>query len=432
MSFANRTHAGRLLAGRLKELNLEPDSVILALPRGGIPVGVEISRELGLPLDVLVVRKVGAPGDPEYGLGAITEGGLSWIDWPRAESEGITAEQLAPVKQREQEELERRVRLYRGDRERLPVSQRTVILVDDGLATGGTAHAACKLLRQLGARRVILAVPVCPARARSQFREDADDFVCLAELDRMISVGQHYEDFSQVDDEDVTEGLNLAASRLSRHQPIEVRIRAPGVQLPGLLTLPDGARGLVLFAHGSGSNRMSPRNQAVARLFERAGLATLLFDLLTPRESEEYEKTFDIPLLAKRIELATQYVDSHPNLKALPLGYYGASTGAAAAFWAAAELGPRVSAFVSRGGRPDLAIPRLRAVTASTLLIVGELDTEVLALNRKALTYLERGRLAVIPGATHLFEEPGTLEQAGRHAFEWFERHLLRRGRSAA
>jgi putative phosphoribosyl transferase len=430
MAFSDRAHAGRLLAARLKELPLGPNPLVIALPRGGVPVAYEIAYSLELPLDVLVVRKIGAPDNPEYGLGAITEGGMSWIDWDRATREGFSSSELARVQAHEQVELGRRVRKYRRGRPRLPVIGRAVILVDDGLATGGSARAACRLLRAQGAERIILAVPVCPANTRARFRGEADELVCLAELDRMIAVGQHYENFEEISDEEVSERLENAhailelAERLPREH--ELVIDSPEAQLPGILTVPKDALGLVLFAHGSGSNRLSPRNQSVATLFQQAGLATLLFDLLTHEESELREHVFDIPLLARRLMLATAWVDRQPRLRALTLGYFGASTGAAAALWAASELGTRVSAIVSRGGRPDLALPLLHAVNAPTLLIVGALDTEVLALNRKAQARLPHGRIAVVGGATHLFEEPGALEEAARLALEWFERHLAR------
>jgi putative phosphoribosyl transferase len=427
MSFLNRAHAGRLLAERLRRLELGPAPIVIALPRGGVPVAKEVAHELGLPMDILVVRKIGSPLDPEYGLGAITEDGVSWIDWERAEREGLTAADLQPVRARERAELERRVRSYRGERPRAPVEGRTVILVDDGLATGGTARAAARLLRQQGAARLVLAVPVCPSRARLSFGDEVDELVCVAELDRLMSVGQHYEDFGQVTDAEVAEALESATRfpglRLgARHLVID----AGSAKLMGEIAYPSGARGIVVFAHGSGSSRLSPRNQSVASAFKRAGFGTLLFDLLTPDESSRHERVFDIPLLAKRLELATAWIDRQPGLRDAPVGYFGASTGAAAALWAAAEQGPRISAVVSRGGRPDLAAPRLRAVSAPTLLVVGSRDTEVLALNRRALEELERGKLVVIPGATHLFEESGALEQAASEALEWFERHLGR------
>jgi dienelactone hydrolase len=198
-----------------------------------------------------------------------------------------------------------------------------------------------------------------------------------------------------------------------------------GHALPGLLTLPAGSTGLVVFAHGSGSSRSSPRNQQVARAVEAAGMGTLLFDLLHEDEARDRRRVFDIPLLAERVVDAIAWCDGEADLRTRPIGLFGASTGAAAALVAAARRPERVAAVVSRGGRPDLAMPVLAEVRAPTLLIVGGADTEVLAMNRDALARLAAPKaLEVVPGATHLFEEPGTLEAMTAHAVAWFERHL--------
>ena len=194
--------------------------------------------------------------------------------------------------------------------------------------------------------------------------------------------------------------------------------------LPGRLALPETAHGLVLFAHGSGSSRLSPRNQYVAGVLHESWLGTLLFDLLTERESYDRVNVFDIGLLAERLAAAIRFVAGREQTAALPLGLFGASTGAAAALVAAAHE-PRVKAVVSRGGRPDMAGGALSRMTAPTLLIVGGHDEEVLALNQLAYEQITAEKqLAVVPGATHLFEEPGTLEEAARLAAEWFARHL--------
>ena len=211
-----------------------------------------------------------------------------------------------------------------------------------------------------------------------------------------------------------------------------VTIPARDVRLAGDLTVPEGARGIVLFAHGSGSSRHSPRNQFVARQLAESGLATLLFDLLTPAEEERDRWTgelrFDVLLLAHRLSLATQYVRGLPETRALRVGYFGASTGAAAALIAAAALPRVVGAIVSRGGRPDLASDALEHVAAPTLLIVGSEDREVIELNRRAYARLRcEKHFEVIPGATHLFEEPGTLEAVARLAAAWFRHFLLER-----
>jgi len=194
---------------------------------------------------------------------------------------------------------------------------------------------------------------------------------------------------------------------------------------PGELAVPEGACGVVLFAHGSGSSRLSPRNRRVAERLRAEGLATLLFDLLDEHEARDRALVFDIPFLGRRVVEAIDAVKAMPAHAARPLGIFGASTGAGAALWAAAECPGDVAAVVSRGGRPDLAAPRLAEVRAPTLLIVGSRDPEVLRVNRVALTALRApARLEVVEGATHLFEEPGTLERAADLAAWWLARHL--------
>ncbi|TYB69904.1 alpha/beta hydrolase [Nonomuraea sp. PA05] len=191
--------------------------------------------------------------------------------------------------------------------------------------------------------------------------------------------------------------------------------------MAGDLIVPDAAHGLVVFVHGSGSGRHSPRNRYVAGALNEAGLGTLLFDLLTPEEEADRANVFDIPLLAGRLLEHTAWVRAQPEAKGLPIGYFGASTGAAAALWAAAEPDNAITAIVSRGGRPDLAGERLAAVRAPTLLIVGGRDPVVVELNEEAQRRLSaESRITVVPGATHLFEEPGALEAVAGHARDWF------------
>ncbi len=212
--------------------------------------------------------------------------------------------------------------------------------------------------------------------------------------------------------------------RMDRFDQV-VRIPANDINLEGALVIPSRARGIVLFAHGSGSSRHSPRNNFVAQVLHKAGMATLLMDLLSREEDSVYQNRFDIDLLTWRLERATQWVMEQPRSENLVIGYFGASTGAAAALQAAATFGPVIGAVVSRGGRPDLAMPALDRVQSPTLLIVGGLDDVVIDLNRKAYRKLTSEKhLAIVPGATHLFEEPGTLEEAARLAADWFERHL--------
>jgi putative phosphoribosyl transferase len=208
-----------------------------------------------------------------------------------------------------------------------------------------------------------------------------------------------------------------------------ISIRSESAILPGTFSLPERTSGIVLFAHGSGSSRHSPRNRYVAGVLQSHGIATVLFDLLTSDEEVVDERTaelrFDIPFLARRLACATQVIMEDPRAKGLPIGYFGASTGAAAALIAAARLPGKIAAVVSRGGRPDLAGELLAAVKAPTLLIVGGYDETVIELNRMALARLAcKKKLEIVEGATHLFEEPGTLEEVARLAADWFQKYL--------
>jgi len=213
----------------------------------------------------------------------------------------------------------------------------------------------------------------------------------------------------------------------------EVQILSTGVRLEGILSIPDGAKGIVLFVHGSGSSRHSPRNQYVAQTLQEGGLATLLFDLLTPEEEKIDQRArhlrFDIGLLARRTAGALEWLDLQPYAREFKRGLFGSSTGAAAALITAAELPEKVDAVVSRGGRPDLAGSALSQVKAPTLLIVGAYDKTVIQLNKEALALMPpetEKRLVVVPGASHLFEESGTLEYAAHLARDWFQEHLSR------
>ena len=443
--YRDREDAGRRLAARLARL-AQDRPVVVGLPRGGVPVAFEVASALSAPLDVVVVRKLGAPMQPELAIGAIGEEGVIVLNKDLVSALAIQREELEAVVAREQAELTRRQRLYRGDRPPVAVAGRTVVLVDDGIATGSTAMAAAQVLRERGARRVVLAVPVGPPDAAARFGPEVDELVCLQAPEWFFAVGSCYERFDQTSDEQVGELLERARAGATPRGPAgtgsdlrragggidwlqvahrDVAIPADEVALPGDLRLPPAPSGLVIFAHGSGSSRLSPRNIQVAAALTAAGLGTLLFDLLTEREAADRDNVFDIPLLAQRLEAATQWARRDAEVRALPVGYFGASTGAAAALRAAADVGDGVRAVVSRGGRPDLAQPRLAEVTAPTLLIVGGADRTVVELNQQALAALGCTKeLVLVPGATHLFEEPGALEQVAAHAARWFVEHL--------
>jgi putative phosphoribosyl transferase len=449
VTFADRQDAGRRLAQRLDHLR-DRDPVVLGLPRGGVPVAYEVAAELEAPLDVILVRKLGAPLRPEYGVGAIAEGDIEIIDRRALAALGLERSDLNPIIADEQEELDRRRRLYRDDRPPISVAGRTVILVDDGVATGGTAIAAARAARQRGADHVVLAVPVGPPGAERRFAHEVDEFVCLVEPPDFFAVGACYQDFGQTSDGEVRKLLAAAHDRAAgeaKAGPLAdvvsdppwtnggldwkqlrrdaISIPADGIRLDGDLRLPPTPNGIVIFAHGSGSSRLSPRNIQVASALNASGFATLLFDLLTDDEAANRGNVFDIALLAERLAAATRWVRDDRDVGQLPIGYFGASTGAAAALCAAAELGDGIQGVVSRGGRPDLAGDRLAEVRAPVLLIVGGADLDVLELNELAADQLTcPHEIAIVPGATHLFAEPGALEQVARLAADWFSAHL--------
>ncbi|MGZ3657079.1 MAG: alpha/beta family hydrolase [Bdellovibrionota bacterium] len=432
IKFLNRKRAGILLGERLRELTLK-DPLILALPRGGVPVAFEVAKALGAPLEVLIVRRVGAPGHKEFGIGAVTENNHYWIDPRSVHYTGAHAVDVEKSIEEERKEVQRRIQLYRENRPLPDLHGRSVVVVDDGLATGVTARVACSFLKQEGAEEVILAVPVCAPATASLVRAEVDQLVCLDEPETFFSVEQYYEDYRQLQDSEI---VNLLwKSRMENEQGLvgrEVTITGDGTELKGFLAVPNQAEGIVLFAHGSGSSRASPRNLAVARALQAAGIGTLLFDLLSIKEAGERRNVFDIVLLGKRLLTATQWVQNQKECEHLPIGFFGASTGAGAALWAAAELGDAVSAVVSRGGRPDLAGDHLEEVTAPTLLLVGAHDEPVIEMNQRAQLKLRNVQFEIISGATHLFEEPGTLEQVEKKAAAWFLANFARSRRMKA
>ncbi|MFE3552953.1 phosphoribosyltransferase family protein [Streptomyces kronopolitis] len=431
MLFTDRADAGRRLAEALRHLEGD-DPVVLGLPRGGVPVAFQVARALQAPLDVIVVRKLGVPSQRELAFGAIGEGGVRVISDDIVRRGRLDASDLASVEHAEAAELARQAERFRAGRQRLPLEGRTAIVVDDGVATGATAAAACEVVRAQGAARVVLAVPVAPPDAAERLRAALDEFVCLSTPFGFSAVGEWYRDFSQTPDDEVVSLLARAADgpgaadgpRTGGDVAEEVAIEASGVLLTGDLTVPAGAGAVVMFAHGSGSSRHSPRNRLVATALQEAGLGTLLFDLLTPAEEGDRAKVFDVETLAGRLTGATGRLRDRTGL---PIGYFGASTGAAAALRAAADPGADIGAVVSRGGRPDLAGPGLSGVRAPTLLIVGGDDTMVIDLNRAAQAALRcENRLEIVPGATHLFEEPGALQEVSELARDWFLRHLVK------
>ncbi|MBK9179005.1 MAG: dienelactone hydrolase family protein [Acidimicrobiales bacterium] len=412
--FRDRREAGRFLAVELAERGFR-DPVVLGLPRGGVVVAAEVAAALHAPLDVVVVRKVGAPSQPELAIGAVGEGGVAVWNDDLVRALRLDPSSLDRLAAREAQRVDERVRRYRPARPGVEVAGHDVVVVDDGLATGATARAACQVVRARHPRRLVLAVPVAPPDTAAALAADVDQLVCPVRPEAFSAVGQWYDHFGQTSDDEVVSLLEAAPVHL---------VAVQGATLTAELVVPAGAAGLVVFVHGSGSSRRSPRNQAVAAALRERGLGTLLFDLLTPAEAVDRANVFDVSLLARRLVDVVRWAGTRHDAAGLPVGLFGASTGAAAAL-VAAPLLAGVAAVVSRGGRPDLAGEALAAVRQPVLLVVGGADRVVLDLNRAAAERLGGPvEVAVVPGAGHLFEEPGALEEVARLAGDFLVEHL--------
>ena len=413
--FKNRIEAGNILADKLLSFqNLDP--VVLALPRGAVPMAYEIAKKLHAPLDVVLVKKIGAPGHEEFAIGAIAEDEkpilnhqiISMYKFDPVEIENVVYKRIS--------EIRARAKMYREKYPAVALKGRSVIVVDDGLATGATMSAAITWLRSQEVDKIIVAVPVSSWEAAEDIRSRVDEFISLIVPDNMMAVGRWYKEFSQVSDEEVLECLQKQKGNESDTDNKTVWIEDGAARLQGVLSIPAQAKGLVLFAHGGGSSHKSPRNLYVAKALNEAGFGTLLFDLLTVNESLNRKNVFDIDLMASRLLVATDWAKKvNPDL---PIGYFGSSTGAAAALKAAQD---RLDIFsiISRGGRPDLALDSLPQVYAPTLLLVGQEDHPVIPLNELAKKHLKNSEMILIPHAGHLFEEAGTLEQVVEYAVSW-------------
>ena len=369
--FADRTDAGRQLAQRLNHLR-GMDVVVLGLPRGGVPVAYEVARALDAPLDVIVVRKLGVPYQPELAMGAIGEDGVRVINSDVVRMAQVDAAQLAAVSEQETVELERRLERFRHRRPRVPLDGRIAVVVDDGIATGSTARAACQVARAHGARRVVLAVAVAPAGVPRAMRDVADEVVCVRTPHLFSSVGRwlrglHAGLRRRMSTPCWTRRPPQAKRRPRTSRPngtvdVDVVVPAGPIRLPGRLTVPNGAAGLVVFAHGSGSSRHSPRNRYVAEVLQRAGLGTLLLDLLVPAEEADRGNVFDVELLADRLLHTIGWLRAYPAAATLSVGLFGASTGSGCGAVGGCRTGRR------RGGR---GVPRWPARSGGGAAVPG-------------------------------------------------------------
>ncbi len=412
--FIDRLEAAHMLAAELEHLRGETP-LILAIPRGAVPMAKVLATELEGDLDILLVHKIGHPKQPEYAIGSVNESGHVFIS-DQESSEFLGEETLESLAQAEVAHLQIKRSLYTPFRGPIDVRGRTCVIVDDGIATGSTLQAAINTLREQDAGRIIVAAPVASRQAMEILRREEIELCVLRVPHHFFSVSSHFEKFDQVEDSEVIALLN--------NDQQDVEIAVDEFKLRACLQIPKRAKALIVFAHGSGSGRLSTRNQYVAQALGSQGYATLLADLLTREEAKNRDNVFDIDFLAERVSLVVNWGHAHNALKMLPIILFGASTGAAAAIKAAAHSDLEITAVISRGGRVDLADEALGDISIPMLFIVGNLDASVLDLNREAIRKIKHAdvKLEVVENASHLFEESGALEKVSELVIAWLDR----------
>ncbi|HLF70775.1 MAG TPA: alpha/beta fold hydrolase [Dehalococcoidia bacterium] len=428
--FEDRNEAGRMLAADLAKRSYERP-VVLGIPRGGVPVAIEVARVLGGELGVVVARKLGAPGYAELAIGATTASGASYVNSEIAEEVGATDEYIAAETTRQVLEAQRREQLFDG-RRRPNLKGRVVLVVDDGIATGATAIAAVRAVKAEGASKVVLAVPVGPPQTIERLRAEADEVVCLNEDENFGAVGEFYVDFAPVSDDEVVSLLESASPRTEASIERRVEVKRDGVRLVASLTTPGGPGPfpLVIFVHGLGSGKDSPRNVVIATRLQDAGFATLLFDLSGHGESS-IDPEDGMDAYVQDTEAMFAWAIEQPEIDKDAIGIAGSSMGATIAAQAQAQGRVTPQTMVLRA--PPMEAQEFRGVRVPSLVLVGSHDPLRFDAERGVAGCPEL-TLSVVEGASHLFEEPGTLEQALEATVGWFRTHLMQaqpdRGRS--
>ncbi|USX54521.1 phosphoribosyltransferase family protein [Lentzea sp. HUAS12] len=435
MRFTDRSQAGRLLGGRLDHLR-DQNAVVLAVPRGGVPVAVEVANALEAPLDVVVVRKLGLPFQPDVAAGAIAEGGVRVLDQRVSRLSGLTRSELAAVEHDQRRELLRRLRRFRRHRP-VPLKGRVAVVVDDGAATGASARAACRVARARGAARVVLATPVCPADVVGLLLQDADEVVALTTPPDFDAVGRHYDDFRQVGDAEIVHALTPATGgppprrRVTRQRSIEIPVGR--IRLQADLAVPQHPVSVVVFAQAGCSARHSSRVRYLAAELNRAGVATVLAGLLTQEEELDRAAVTDVSLLGHRLTAVTRWARSEPGHRSLPVGCFGTGCAAAAALRAGADPRAGLAAVLGLSGHLDLAEPWLGRVRPPTLLVVGSGDAAGIAVHERLVPRLRcEHRFVVVHRANGRFDEPEALDTVSRLAHDWFTAHLTSSARPSA
>lgn len=446
MPFTDRTDAGRRLVQALTPFDGK-NPLIVALPRGGVPVGYEVAKGLGAPLDVLVVARIPAPGPGYPAIGATGPGDVRYLDTALIRELGVSDRQLTSLAAEAAETVEDRSRRFRGTSRPLSVRNRIVILVDDGVTTGATARLAARVLRSLAPKRLLLATPVASAAALALLRDEVDGLISLISPEELGGIDRWYREYPEVTDEDVEGYLHRAHEHLEHlaalgQPPAAIRVEPPppmpqrAIRIPagdqildGLLGIPPDARGLVLFGHSSGSNRYTPRNQRLAERLRAAGLATLLVDLLTPEEATEDIRTRgdrdDLELMAERVIAVGDWAAQQANTRMLPVAFYGAHASGALGVLAAGQRPERIHALIARSARMAPVQGALHGTEVPLLLILGQQDAEDRTIHSEALGRMAGpAELVIVPETGPIFEAPEVIEQIAEAVADWCDQHL--------
>ncbi|QUX31061.1 phosphoribosyltransferase [Nocardiopsis akebiae] len=435
LPFADRSEAGRRLAERVRPFAVD-EPLVLALPRGGVPVGAELALRLGADFDVLMVRKIGLPGHPETGVGAVAEDGRVLYDDRALARLHVPRQALSDTVAAERDELDRRRRVYRGERPPPRIAGRDCVVVDDGVATGGTARAALRMVRQAGPARLVLAVPVASPEAVALLREEADALVVLSAPDNFRAVGEWYRDFGQLSDDHVTAILaENAHTRPRSGRTRHVRVPVGAVHLDGDLTVPAETRGAVVMAAGEG--RADERWRSVASVLGQAGYATLLMDLRTERErssgssgtapdnAPDAASGVGADELGERLGAAAAWLRRTEGTADEPLGLLASGDAAASALVAAARHPRDVAAVVAHGGRIDVAEASLPDVRASVLVLLEGDDSFLRELGEWTRARIGGSTdLRVVSGAERLLRDSREWRRVAAEALDWFDRYL--------
>lgn len=430
MTFRDRAEAGQKLVDALAPV-LKSPCVVAAIPRGGVSVALPIVERFGLPLTVVYARKLTAPMAPEFAFGAIDEDGHTIVESRAVAMLGLQLADVEQAKARVSGEIKRRMATYGVPALGHYLPGAAVVLVDDGLATGLTMRAALQYARRHGASEITVAVPCASTQAANEFGRAADHFVCLTVDEEFMAVGQYYRDFSTVSDDDVIRMLARAreggARPASGTESVRVSFKSSrGFRLAGRLLIPPspGPHPTVVFAHGWGSGKDSPRNQAAGEALRAVGFAALLFDFTGHGESDGTPDDSTQPQQVDDLRAALDALEGFDEVDRGRLGVVGASSGAAVALLQAAR-DPRIRALALRSPNPAGAEGAVVAVTAPTLVVVGEQDEPTRAAIEPLLVRFGGPHtLEVVPGGDHLFEDPTALARATASIVVWFKEHL--------